>query len=117
MSEKPLVWLGDSQDTIRAFPDDVRKIAGFQLWRVQRGLEPNDWKPMPSVGLGAQEIRIHTGSEHRVLYIAKFTEAVYVLHAFEKADAADTERRPGSREAAPARADHPAGAPEGVDHP
>ena len=84
MSEKPLIWLGDSRDAIRAFPDDVRQIAGFQLWRVQRGLEPNDWKPMPSVGLGVQEIRIHTGTEHRVLYLAKFAEAVYVLHAFEK---------------------------------
>jgi len=59
-------------------------VAGFQLWRVQRGLEPNDWKPMPSVGPGVQEIRIHTGAEHRVFYIAKFAEAVYVLHAFEK---------------------------------
>lgn len=79
-----MMWLGDSRDTIRAFPDNVRQIAGFQLWRVQRGLEPNDWKPMPSVGVGVQEIRIHTGIEHRVLYVAKFAEAVYVLHAFEK---------------------------------
>src|SRR5216683_6979129 len=84
MSAEPLIWLGDSRDTIRAFPDDVRQRVGFQLWRVQRGLEPNDWKPMPSVGLGVQEIRIHTGTEHRVLYVAKFAEAVYVLHAFEK---------------------------------
>ena len=84
MSYKPLIWVGDALDAIRAFPDDVRKIVGFQLWRVQRGLEPNDWKPMPSVGLGVQEIRIHTGTEHRVLYIGKFAEAVYVLHAFEK---------------------------------
>ena len=84
MSDKPLIWLGDARDTVRAFPDGVREIAGFQLWRVQRGLEPNDWKPMPSVGLGVQEIRIHTGEEHRVLYIAKFAEAVYILHAFEK---------------------------------
>jgi len=75
MSEKPLIWLGDSRETMRA---------GFQLWRVQRGLDPSDWKPMPSVGLGVQEIRIHTDAEHRVLYIAKFAEAVYVLHAFEK---------------------------------
>ena len=59
-------------------------IAGFQIWRVQRGLEPNDWKPMPSVGLGVQEIRIRTGAEHRVLYVARFAEAIYVLHAFEK---------------------------------
>jgi phage-related protein len=59
---------------------------------VQRGLEPNDWKPMPSVGPGVQEIRIHTGAEHRVFYIAKFAEAVYVLHAFEK------RRRPTSKD-------------------
>ena len=84
MSVKPLTWLGDARDTIRAFPEHVRQIAGFQLWRVQRGLQPNDWKPMPSVGAGVQEIRIHTGIEHRVLYVAKFAEAVYVLHAFEK---------------------------------
>ena len=67
---------------MRSFVDDP--IQGFQLWRVQCGLEPNDWKPMPRVGLGVQEIRVHTGGEHRVLYVAKFTEAVYVLHAFEK---------------------------------
>jgi phage-related protein len=69
---------------MRAFPEDVRKIAGFQLWRVQRGLAPTDWKPMPSVGVGVEEIRIHTGTEHRVVYLAKFLEGVYVLHAFEK---------------------------------
>src|SRR2546427_10823664 len=68
----------------------ARQIAGFQLWRVQRGLEPNDWKPMPSVGPGVQQIRIHTGAEHRVFYIAKFAEAAYVLHAFQKR----TRRRP-----------------------
>ena len=69
---------------IGGFPDAARQVAGFQLWRVQSGLEPNDWKPMPSVGAAVQEIRIHTGAEHRVFYIAKFAEAVYVLHAFEK---------------------------------
>jgi phage-related protein len=84
MSEKLVIWLADSRETIRGFPDNVRRIAGFQLWRVQRGLEPNDWKPMSSVGLGVQEIRIRTAAEHRVLYVAKFAEAVYVLHAFEK---------------------------------
>jgi phage-related protein len=84
MREKPVIWLGDSRERIWAFPEDVRMIAGFQMWRVQRGLEPNDWKPMPGVGLGVQEIRIHTGAEHRVLYVARFAEAVYVLHAFEK---------------------------------
>jgi len=84
MTAKPLIWLGDSREAIRGFPDGARQIAGFQLWRVRRRLEPNDWKPMPSVGLGVQEIRIHTGAEHRVFYVAKFSEAVYVLHAFEK---------------------------------
>jgi phage-related protein len=84
MADKPLIWLGDSREAIRGFPDGARQIAGFQLWRAQRGLEPNDWKPIPSVRLGVQEIRIHTGAEHRVFYVAKFAEAVYVLHAFEK---------------------------------
>lgn len=84
MAEKALIWLGSARDDLRAFPDDARRVAGFQLWRVQRGLEPNDWKPMPSVGPGVQEIRIHTDLEHRVLYVTKFAEAVYVLHAFEK---------------------------------
>ena len=84
MLEKALIWLGSSRDDLRAFPDDARRVAGFQLRRVQLGLEPNDWKPMPSVGPGVQEIRIHTGLEYRVLYVTKFPEAVYVLHAFEK---------------------------------
>lgn len=82
VAEKPLIWLGNSREAIRAFPDDARQIAGF--WRVQRGLEPNGWKPMASIGPSVQEIRIHTDLEHRVLYVTKFAEAVYVLHAFEK---------------------------------
>lgn len=51
---------------------------------MQLGLEPFDWKPMPTVGMGVNEIRVHTATEHRVLCLAKFAEAVYVLHAFEK---------------------------------
>ena len=84
MADKPLVWLGSSREDFRAFPLDARRVAGFQLRRVQQGLDPNDWKPMTAVGAGVQEIRIHTGLEHRVFYMAKFTEAIYVLHAFEK---------------------------------
>jgi phage-related protein len=79
-----VIWLGSARDDLRGFPADARQVAGFQLWRVQRGLEPNDWKPMPAVGLGIREIRVHTRLEHRVLYLAKFDEAVYVLHAFQK---------------------------------
>jgi phage-related protein len=51
---------------------------------VQQGLRPTDWKPIPEVGAGVEEIRIHTTQEHRVLYVARFEEAVYVLHGFEK---------------------------------
>ena len=69
---------------VRELPDPARRIAGFQLWRVQCGQEPDDWKPMPRIGAGVKEIRIRTDTENRVLYIAKFPEAVYVLHAFEK---------------------------------
>jgi phage-related protein len=57
---------------------------GHQLERVQAGGEPANWKPMPSVGLGVNEIRVRTRGAFRVLYMAKFAEAVYVLHAFQK---------------------------------
>jgi len=67
-------------------------VAGFQLHRVQLGLEPNDWKPFRSVGPGVREIRVHTDREHRVVYVATFAEAVYVLHAFAK-KTAKTARR------------------------
>lgn len=77
-------WLGSSLEDLRAFPDDARRGAGYQLGRVQQGLLPVDWKPMTTVGSGVMEIRIHTRVEHRVFYVAKFEEAVYVLHAFEK---------------------------------
>ena len=79
-----MLWLGTARDDLRGFPADARQVAGFQLWRVQRGLEPNDWKPMPVVGLGVREIRVRTDLEYRVIYLAKFNEAVYVLHAFQK---------------------------------
>ena len=84
MRDKPVQWLGASRKDVRAFPRDARRLTGVQLRRVQQGLEPLDWKPMPTVGPGAREIRIHTVLEHRVLYVARFAEAVYVLHAFEK---------------------------------
>jgi len=84
MAEKPLCWLGSSLDDVRAFPDDARRTAGHELGRVQQGLMPTDWKPMATVGAGVYEIRVHTRLEHRVLYVAKLDEAIYVLHAFEK---------------------------------
>lgn len=84
MEGKPLVWVGSVLEDLRAFPADARRQTGYQLRRVQLGLMPDDWKAMNSVGQGVYEVRIHTELEHRVLYIAKHNEAVYVLHAFEK---------------------------------
>ena len=84
MSERAIVWLGSSLTDLRAFPDDARRDAGYQLRRVQSGLMPSDWKALSPVGPGVYEIRVHTGVEHRVFYVARFSEAIYVLHAFEK---------------------------------
>jgi phage-related protein len=81
---KALFWLGSSRSDIRNFPADATRRSGYELYLVQSGLEPSDWKPMSSVGSGVQEIRVHTGREPSVLYVAKLQEAVYVLHAFEK---------------------------------
>lgn len=81
---KPVVWLGDSRARLRAFPDDAARVAGHQLYQVQLGREPKDWKPMPSVGLCVNEIRVRAGAAYRVIYVAKFAAAVYVLHAFAK---------------------------------
>lgn len=84
MATKPITWIGSSLDDLRGFPENARSRAGYQLRRIQEGLMPSDWKSMPSVGAGVLAIRIHTGRQHRVFYIAKFEEAIYVLHAFEK---------------------------------
>lgn len=84
MPEKPLAWLGTARRDIRAFPADARRRCGFQLRKVQHGLDPDDWKPMTSVGAGVREIRIRTEVTHRVFYVATFEEAVYAVHAFEK---------------------------------
>ena len=82
---KPLDFLGDSLDVLRAFPDGARRAAGFQLDRLQRGLEPLDWKPMTSIGPGVQEIRVREeGGAFRVIYLARLPEAVYVIHCFQK---------------------------------
>ena len=87
---KPIVWIGSSLDDLRRFPEGARNEAGHQLHRVQCGLEPTDWKPMRSIGVGVSEVRIRTGREHRVCFVARFAEAVYVLHAFEKKSAKTT---------------------------
>jgi phage-related protein len=81
---KPVRFLGGSLDSIRDFPKEAKQAAGDQLLLVQAGNMPEDWKAMPDIGSGVFEIRIHKPNEYRVLYVAKFPEAVYVLDAFEK---------------------------------
>jgi phage-related protein len=81
---KGVHFLGSSLADLRRFPAEARRDAGFQLHAVQRGLEPRDWKPIPSVGAGATEIRIHVLGEWRAIYVARLAETVYVLHCFEK---------------------------------
>ena len=81
---KPLKFVGSSLDDLRNFPDEARRAAGFELRAVQGGLDPSDWRPMQTIGPGVNEIRIHVLGEWRVIYVAKFRGAVYVLHAFQK---------------------------------
>ena len=82
---KPIEFRGNSLDDLRAFPLSARREAGHQLDQVQNGHEPDDWKPMNTVGHGVREIRIRDASgAFRVLYIAKLADAVFVLHCFQK---------------------------------
>jgi phage-related protein len=82
---KPVRFLGDSLERLRDFPVDARQDAGYQLDKVQRGLMPDDFKPMPTVGRGVEEIRIRDDAgTYRVIYTARLAEAVIVLHAFQK---------------------------------
>ena len=82
---KELEFLGDSLDQIRSFPADAKQDIGYQLDRVQNGNQPDDWKPMSSIGVGVQEIRVKDSSGiYRIIYLAKWRDVVYVLHAFKK---------------------------------
>lgn len=81
---KPLYFVGSALEDLRAFPQSPRREAGYQLDRVQSGLEPSDWKQMTSVGRSVREIRIQHQGQYRVIYVAKIENAVYVLHAFQK---------------------------------
>jgi phage-related protein len=90
---KPVSFAGDSLDVIRSFPDEARRVAGFQIDRVQRGLDPDNWKPMKTVGPGVREIRIRRAvGAFRVIYVAALPDVVYVLHAFQKKSQATSKR-------------------------
>lgn len=82
---KPVEFCGSALDDLRSFPVSARREAGYQIDQVQQGNEPDDWKPMPAIGQGVREIRIRDAAgAFRVIYVAKFAEAVYVLHCFQK---------------------------------
>ena len=82
---KPAIWMGSSREDLKAFPADARREAGYQLDKLQRGDDPDDWKPMRSVGQGVREIRIREESgAFRVIYLATRPEGIYVLHCFQK---------------------------------
>jgi phage-related protein len=90
---RPLRFLGTSLQGLREFPEEARHDAGYQLEKVQRGEQPDDFKPMPIVGKGVEEIRVTDDSgAYRVIYIARRTDAVYVLHAFQKKTQATSQR-------------------------
>lgn len=81
-------FVGRSRDDLRSFPVSIRELAGRQLLLVQNSAMPTDWKPMKSIGAGVAEIRVRDVSgAFRVIYVAKFEEAIYVLHCFEKKSA------------------------------
>ncbi len=85
MTIKQAEFLGDSLEALRAFPDSARRDAGFQLDKVQCGEEPDDWKPITTIGAGVKEIKIwDEAGAFRVIYLAKLADAVYVLHCFQK---------------------------------
>ena len=82
---KPIIWMGSSFKDLHKFPVAARKDAGYQLHKIQAGLEATDWKSMPEIGSGVAEIRLRdSAGAYRVFYLARFMEAVYVLHCFNK---------------------------------
>lgn len=90
---KPIRFLGDSLKCLRDFPASARQDAGWQLDRVQRGSYPSDFKPMPEIGRGVEEIRVwDEAGTFRVIYLARMADAVYVLHAFQKKTQATSKR-------------------------
>ena len=81
---KPITWLGTSREDVKTFPEKVRQIVGAELMAVQSGYDPSDWKPMNNIGQGVREIRVQFEGQYRVIYITKFRESIYILHAFRK---------------------------------
>lgn len=81
---KPVAWIGDSLERLRELPRRAQREMGYQLEKIQAGKEPSGWKPMRSIGVGVNEIRVRLEGAFRTIYVARFGEAVYVLHVFQK---------------------------------
>jgi len=90
---KKIQFLGDSLKCLREFPEDAKQDVGYQLDKIQRGEQPDDFKPMPMIGKGVEEIRAWDEScTYRVVYTARLLEVVYILHAFQKKTQATSKR-------------------------
>jgi len=82
---KKLIWMGSSREDLRVFPRQARREMGYQLENVQEGVDPDDWKPMSTVGSGVREIRVREPSgAFRCIYLATRPEGIYILHCFQK---------------------------------
>jgi len=98
--DKEIRWMGSSYADLLAFPQESRREAGFELRKVQAGLDPTDWKPFNDIGAGTREIRLRDAAGiYRVMYVARFEEAVYVLHCFQKKTQATSKQDKGIAEA------------------
>ncbi len=83
--EKPIYWVGTSYKDLLEFPNIAKQDAGYQLHRIQNGLDPENWKSFQTVGIGVREVRIsEEGNIFRVMYVTKFADKIYVLHSFQK---------------------------------
>ena len=80
-----VAWEGDSREVLLSFPADVRQNLGFQLWQLQQGERPSDYRPLPSVGAGVFELRDQDARGwYRVVYLSRTNNVIHVLHCFEK---------------------------------
>lgn len=80
-----VAWEGDSREVLQAFPEDVRQNLGFQLWQLQQGEKPTDYRPLPSIGAGVFELRDQDERAwYRVVYLSRINDLIYILHCFEK---------------------------------
>lgn len=80
-----IAWEGDSREVLQSFPGEVRQNLGFQLWQLQQGERPADYRPLPSIGSGVFELRDQDERAwYRVVYLSRINDVIYVLHCFEK---------------------------------